>query len=175
MTNKSYKFRPPPARLFNSPPPTTKDQLGPPDSCTSLPLWLTQLGFSSFIFNPVLTLLLSYFQRTIHQASRPVAGPCFVSNSQRQFVVLAPQLHPSRRILVLEPLSGCWHPGRQARWHQTAQEVFRYFWPRTGNSRKITVIINQRRNSWTPFSIKTNKTNNQQDRNWFNTYLRRSL
>lgn len=133
VTNKSYKFRPPPARLFNSPPPTTKDQLGPPDSCTSLPLWLTQLGFSSFIFNPVLTLLLSYFQRTIHQASRPVAGPCFVSNSQRQFVVLAPQLHPSRRILVLEPLSGCWHPGRQARWHQTEQEVFRYFWPRTGN------------------------------------------
>lgn len=72
MTNKSYKFRPPPARMFNSPPPTTKDQLGPPDSCTSLPLWLTQLGFSSFILNPILTLLLSYFQQTIHPASRPV-------------------------------------------------------------------------------------------------------
>lgn len=71
MTNKSYKFRPPLERLFNSPPPTTKDQLGPPDSCTSLPLWLTQLGFSSFMLNPILTLLLSYFQQTIHPASGP--------------------------------------------------------------------------------------------------------
>lgn len=72
MTNKSYKLEPPPERLFNSLPPTTKDQLGPPDSCTSLPLWLTQLGFNSFILNPILTLLLSYFQQTIHPASRPV-------------------------------------------------------------------------------------------------------
>lgn len=83
MTNKSYKFRP--ARLFNSPPPTTKDQLGPPDSCTSLPLWLTQLGFSSFILNPILTLLLSYFQQTIHPASRPVeelrVGPLALSQT----------------------------------------------------------------------------------------------
>lgn len=72
VTNKSYKFRPPPACLFNSAPPTTKDQLGPPDSCTSLPLWLTQLGFSSFILKPILTLLLSCLKQTIHPASRPV-------------------------------------------------------------------------------------------------------
>lgn len=85
MTNNSYKFRPPPARLFNSPPPTTKDQLGPPDSCTSLPLWLTQLGFSSFILSPILTLLLSYIQQTIHPASRPVEeltlGPLALSQT----------------------------------------------------------------------------------------------
>lgn len=98
------------------PPPTTKDQLGPPDSCTSLPLWLTQLGFSSFILNPILTLLLSYFKQTIHPASDPSGWrtnawtSCFVSNSERQFVVLALQLHPSRRIPVLERISGCCNP-----------------------------------------------------------------
>lgn len=85
MTNKSYKFWPPAARLFNSPPLTTKDQLGPPDSCTSLPLWLTQLGFSSFILNQIWTLLLSYFQQTIHPASRPVKeltrGPLALSQT----------------------------------------------------------------------------------------------
>lgn len=66
-------------------PSDNKRQLGPPDSCTSLPLWLTQLGFSSFILNPILTLLLSYFQQTIHPASRPVEeltlGPLALSQT----------------------------------------------------------------------------------------------
>lgn len=57
------------ASLSIHPPPTTKAQLGPTDSCTSLPLWLTQLGFSSFIFRPdFLNFLLSYFEQIIHPA-----------------------------------------------------------------------------------------------------------
>lgn len=97
------------------PPPTTKAQLGPPDSCTSLPLWLTQLGFSSFIFNLIfffLNLLLSFFQQTIHPAISwiwelsPNPHP-FVSNSGRHFVVLVIQLHLCSRIPETEP-SSCW-------------------------------------------------------------------
>lgn len=86
------------ASLSIHPPPTTKAQLGPTDSCTSLPLWLTQLGFSSFILNPI-----SLISSRLILNKNPPSGqfswrtnanpPPFVSNSVRHFVVFVIQLH----------------------------------------------------------------------------------
>lgn len=79
-SHKPQKYRPPTTHHYYhhhhyqhdhhtasvQPPSQTKAQVGPPDSCTSLPLWLTQLGFSSFILvNPgILVSPLSCFRQT---------------------------------------------------------------------------------------------------------------
>lgn len=79
------------ASLSIQPPPTTKAQLGPTDSCTILPLWLTQLGFSSFIFYWSFNLLLCYFR---HKSLQHQVGPLlFVSNSARHFSDFVIELH----------------------------------------------------------------------------------
>lgn len=80
------------------PPPTTKAQVGAADSCTSLPLWLTQLGFSSFIFllDPFASLFPSFPRIQRGPMSPPPSPPrpaAFGSNSVRHFVVLEVQLH----------------------------------------------------------------------------------
>lgn len=103
MTNKSQKCRPPSSCLINSPPSDNKSPTWSPDSCTSLPLWLTQLGFSSFIFNPIFNsppILLSTNNPSSHQFGwrTNAKPPPFVSNSDRHFVVLVIQLHLCSRI-----------------------------------------------------------------------------
>lgn len=131
--NKSPKFRPPPSRLINSPPlQITKEQLGPPDSCTSLPLWLTQLGFSSFILNPISTLHLSNFQQTIHPAISPLGeltlSPLPLSQTPTDtllflwFNSISVLASRSQSRAVAER-----RRGRQTRLHQAVQEVFPLF------------------------------------------------
>lgn len=122
------------ASLSIHPPPTTKAELAPTDSCTSLPLWLTQLGFSSFIFSP---LFKQKSPTEIHPATGPAGElmPTALPLSQTlsntslflwfNSILTAPPPAASRRLWAERQTGG--EPGRQTRWHQPAQEVFLLF------------------------------------------------
>lgn len=112
LINKSPKFRLPPSRLINSPPPSdNKRATWSPRFLHKLtvvahPARLQQLH-SQPDFNSPPLLFSTNNPSSDHSARRTNAqSPPFVSNSNRHFVVLVLQLHLCPRIPVSEPSSG---------------------------------------------------------------------